>query len=89
VAAVSVVTWLGLDHVADKSLTEALGEMTVTQLVGAVAGAANQMLAQVVNMVQGPNGLMEEIRPTLNKVDTVLDKAATLIDSVRIHVGKP
>ena len=75
----SLTTLLGLDKVADKSLRDALGQMTISDMLGALEGFANLQVDKVTVF----------LKPTLDKADAVLDEARgtlqrlnTLLDRV-------
>ena len=61
----SLTTLLGLDKVADKSLRDALGQMTISDMLGALEGFANLQVDKVTVF----------LKPTLDKADAVLDEA--------------
>lgn len=74
----SLTTLLGLDKVADKSLRDALGQMTISDMLGALEGFANLQVDKVTVF----------LKPTLDKADAVLDEARGTLQRINMLLDR-
>ena len=74
----SLTTLLGLDKVADTSVKDALGQMTMTDMLGALEGFANLQVDKITVFLkptlEKAVAVLDEARGTLQRINTLLDR---------------